>query len=116
MQVRVRGDIMMMVQCRASIVMSSAIGQWRRNRFCDRAWVDVCSRYGWYYMHEKLVQGVVATFYGKLLVQWGVACMFARSREHMTRRGVGRWWAATCLNRKWAHLCKLAGEARGAWE
>ena len=24
---------------------------------------------------------------------------------------VGRWWAATCLNRKWAHLCELAGEA-----
>ena len=45
--------------------------------------------------------------------------MLARSREHMTRRGVGRWWwgmAPTCLNRKWAHLCELAGGARGAWE
>ena len=30
MQVGVRGD--MLVQCRASIVMGSAIGQWHRNR------------------------------------------------------------------------------------
>ena len=46
---------------------------WAVAQVCDRAWVDVCSRYGWYHMHEKLVQGVVATYYGKLLVQWGVS-------------------------------------------
>ena len=74
----------------------------------------------WYYMHEKLVKGLghAREKYGELLVQWGVSCsMLALSREHtISRRGGDRWWTATYLNRKWAHLCKLAGKARGAWE
>ena len=35
MQVQVQGDTM--VQCRTSLVMGSAIGQWHMNRVCDRA-------------------------------------------------------------------------------
>ena len=54
--VGVWGD--MMVQCRASIIMGSAIDQWYTNMFCDRAWVDMCSKYAWYYMHRKLAQGL----------------------------------------------------------
>ena len=111
MQAGVRGD--MMVRCRASVIMGSAIGQWHMNRVCDRAWVDVCSKYGWYHMHEKLVQGWghAREKYGKLLVPWGVSyIMLARSREQMVaRRGLDRWWVNNCLNGKWAHLCKLAG-------
>ena len=34
----------------------------------------------------------------------------------VARRGLDRWWFNNCLNGKWAHLCKLAGKARGAWE
>ena len=48
----------MMVQCRASIAMGSVIDRWYTNRDCDRAWVHVCSKYEWYYMHKKLVQGL----------------------------------------------------------
>ena len=121
MQVRVQGDTM--VQCRASIVMGSSIGQWHRNRVCDRAWVHVCSRYGWYCMHETLVQGLSSIYYDNLMVKWKLhLSILARSREYMIARSrVEYWWAATCLNsswlnRRWAHLCDLAGEAGGAWE
>ena len=59
MQVGVRGD--MMVQCRVSVVMGSAMVQWHMNSVCDRAWVDVCSKYGWYHtgwVLQELVQGL----------------------------------------------------------
>jgi hypothetical protein len=123
-QVKVRGDTM--VQCRKSFVMGSAIGQWHRNRVYDRAWVQVGSRYGWYCMHETLVQGLSSIYYDRLMVQWKLhLSILARSREHMFARSrVVYWWAATCLNsswlnRKWAHLCEPmlahAGEAMRAW-
>ena len=51
MQAGVRGD--MMVRCRASVIMGSAIGQWHMNRVCDRAWVDVCSKYGSLVLHAR---------------------------------------------------------------
>ena len=54
--VGVWGD--MMVRCRASIVMGSMIDRWYTNRDCDRAWVQVFSKYEWHYRHRKLVQGL----------------------------------------------------------
>ena len=75
-----------MVQCRASIVMGSVIGQWHRNRVCDRAWVHV-SKYGWYCMHETLVQGLLDIHYDNLMVQWKLhLSILARSREYMIAR------------------------------
>ena len=116
-----------MVQCRTSLVMGSAIGQWHRNRVYDRAWVQVCSRYGWYCKHEAWVLVLSSIYYDRLMVKWKLHfSILARIREYMiARSGVDYWWAATCLssswlNRKWAHLCEPmlahAGEVRRAWE
>ena len=64
-QVKVRGDTM--VQCRTSFVMGSAIGQWHRNRVYDRAWVQVCSRYGWYCKHEAWVLVLSSIYYDSVV-------------------------------------------------
>ena len=110
----------MIAKCRGSIVMGSVVDQWHMSSDCNRAWVQVCSKYGWYCMHEKLVQGLghAREKYGKLLVQWGESCsMLARSREKMVaRRGLDCWWLNNWSNGKWAHLCNLVGKARAHWE
>ena len=73
MQAGVWDDMMVQSRARVSIIMGLAVDQWYTNRVCDRAWVDVCSKYGWYHrgwVLQELVQGLghAREKYGKLLL------------------------------------------------